>query len=106
MRRVCCLLLLLMPLSTMSNELTIERIFGEPALAGQTPHAVKVSPDGSKVGILRGRATDQHQLDLWTYDVKDGSLQLRVDSKKLAPAEQLSDAERARRERERAADFH
>jgi len=33
-------------------------------------------------------------------------LKRRVDSKQLAPAEQLSDAERARRERERIADFH
>jgi dipeptidyl-peptidase-4 len=107
MRRIrCCLLLLLIPLSAMSSELTIERIFGDPSLVGPTPRAVKVSPDGQRVGLLRGRPEDQHQLDLWTYDVKDGSLQMRVDSKKLAPAERLSDAERARRERERVADFH
>jgi dipeptidyl-peptidase 4 len=106
MRRICCLLLLLMPLAVTSSELTIERIFGDPSLSGPTPRAVKVSPDGQRVGLLRGRPEDQHQLDLWTYDVKDSSLQMRVDSKKLAPAEQLSDAERARRERERIADYH
>jgi dipeptidyl-peptidase-4 len=106
MRRICCLLLLLMPLSGMSNELTIERIFADPALAGPTPRAVKVSPDGRRVGLLRGRPTDQYQLDLWTYDVKDASMQMRVDSQRLAPSENLSDAERARRERERIADFH
>ena len=98
--------LLLMPICAMSDQLSIERIFADPALAGPTPRAVKVSPDGTRVGLLRGRATDQHQLDLWTYEVKDGSLQLRVDSQKLAPAEQVSEAERARRERERVADFH
>jgi len=106
MRRICLLLLSLIPMAAMSSELTIERIFGDPALAGPTPRGVKVSPDGQRVGLLRGRASDQHQLDLWTYDVKDSALQMRVDSKKLAPAEQLSEAERARRERERTADFH
>jgi dipeptidyl-peptidase-4 len=106
MGRICCLLLLLMPLSSLSAELTIERIFADPALAGPTPRAVKVSPDGGRVGLLRGRSSDQYQLDLWTYDVKDASMQMRVDSKKLAPSETLSEAERARRERERTADFH
>jgi dipeptidyl-peptidase-4 len=106
MRRICTALLLLMPLAVTSSELTIERIFGDPSLGGPTPRGVKVSPDGQRVGLLRGRPEDQHQLDLWTYDVTDSTLQMRVDSKKLAPAEQLSDAERARRERERLADYH
>src|SRR5580658_8753139 len=106
MRRICYLLLLLIPISAMSTDLTIERIFGDPSLLGPTPRAVKVSPDGQRVGLLSGRSTDQHQLDLWTYDVKDNALQMRVDSKKLAPAEQLSEAERARRERERTAEYH
>jgi dipeptidyl-peptidase-4 len=106
MRRIYSLLLLLMPIAAMSSELSIQRIFGDPSLSGPTPRAVKVSPDGQRVGLLRGRATDQHQLDLWTYDVKDGTLQMRVDSKRLAPAEQLSEPERARRERERIADYH
>lgn len=106
MRRICLALWLLMPMVAMSTDLSIERIFSDPALAGPTPRAVKVSPDGSRVGLLRGRANDQHQLDLWIYDVKDSTLQMRLDSKQLAPSEQLSDAERARRERERIADFH
>jgi dipeptidyl-peptidase-4 len=106
MRRICAALWLLVPMTAMSNELTLERIFSDPALAGPTPRAVKVSPDGGRVALLRGRASDQHQLDLWTYEVKDSALQMRIDSKRLAPAEQLSDAERARRERERIADFH
>ncbi len=48
------------------------------------------------MGLLRGRATDRHQLDLWTYDVKTGRLEMRVDSAQLAPDEHLSDAQRAR----------
>ena len=106
MRRICCLLLILFAIPAVADNLTLERIFADPALDGPTPRGVKVSPDGRRVGLLRGRATDQHQLDLWTYDVKDNALQMRVDSKKLAPAEQLSEAERARRERERTAEYH
>jgi len=106
MRGLCCLLLILHACPIVANELTIERIFGDPALSGPTPRAVKVSPDGLRVGLLRGRESDQHQLDLWSYDVRDGSLQMRVDSKRLVGVEQLSDAERARRERERSADYH
>ena len=105
MSRICCLLLLV-ALPTKASELTIERIFGDPALAGPTPRAVKVSPDGRRVGLLQGSAADQYQLDLWTYDVRDGTLQMRVDSKHLMPEEQLSDAERARRERNRIAAYH
>ena len=97
---------MLLTVPTMANDLTLERIFAEPALAGPTPRGVKISPDGRRVGLLRGSATDQHQLDLWTYDIKTGKLEKRVDSMRLAAHEQLSDAERARRERERIADYH
>ena len=106
MRIIPCLLLTLFCMPAAAGDLSLERIFADPALAGQTPRGVKVSPDGRRVGLLRGRATDQHQLDLWTYDVKTGRLEMRVDSAKLVPEEHLSDAERARRERERIADYH
>jgi dipeptidyl-peptidase-4 len=106
MRSFCLLLLCLIALPAAADELTISRIFGDPALSGPTPRAVQVSPDGRRVGLLRGRDDDQRQLDFWSYDVADGVLKRRIDSKQLAPAEQLSDAERARRERERIADFH
>jgi dipeptidyl-peptidase-4 len=106
MRLICCLWLLMMPLCAVSEELTIERLFADPSLAGPTPRAVKVSPEGHRVALLRGRADDQHQLDLWVYDVSDSTLRMRVDSRKLAPTEQVSPQELARRERERIADFH
>jgi len=97
MRPICCLLLMLLALPAAAGDLTLERIFADPALAGSAPRGVKVSPDGRRVGLLRGRPADRHQLDLWTYDVKTGRLQMRVDSARLAPKENLSDAERARR---------
>jgi dipeptidyl-peptidase 4 len=106
MRRCGLLLLGMIALPAGAAQLTIERIFGDPDISGPTPRSVQVSPDGRRVGLLRGRANDRHQLDFWSYDVTDRALKLRVDSKQLAPVEHLSVEERARRERERTADFH
>jgi len=105
MRHVACLLMTLLTLPAAAEQLTLERIFSDPALAGPTPRGVKISPDGRRVGLLRGSATDRHQLDLWTYDVGTGRLEVRVESRQLVPQEHLSQAELARRERERSADF-
>jgi dipeptidyl-peptidase-4 len=104
--RACLLLLLVIAQSVGAEELTLARIFGDAALSGPTPRGVQLSPDGRHVGLLRGRDEDRHQLDLWSYDLADKKMTLRVDSRKLVPAEQLSAAERARRERERTADYH
>jgi dipeptidyl-peptidase 4 len=79
MRRICCLLLTLLVMPAVASDLSIERIFADPALLGVTPRGVKVAPDGRRVGLLRGRAPNQHQLDLWTYDVTTGRLELRVN---------------------------
>jgi dipeptidyl-peptidase 4 len=103
--RSACLLMTLLALPAAADELTLQRIFADPALAGPTPRGVKISPDGRRVGLLRGRPADRHQLDLWTYDVKTGRLDIRVESTQLVPSEHLSDAEQARRERERSAEF-
>lgn len=89
-----------------ADDLTLPAIFADSSLIGPAPRGVKVAPDGRRVGLLRGSAADRHQLDLWSYDVKSGKLQMRVDSAQLVPREDLSPAERARRERERTADFH
>lgn len=100
------MLLIASALPAVAGDLTLERIFGDPALSGATPRAVKISPDGLEVGMLRGRESDQHQLDFWSYDVRHGTLEMQVDSKRLDAVEALSAAERSRRERERIADFH
>lgn len=87
-----------------TTALTIDRIYDAPALAGKTPIGLKVSPDGSRVTFLRGKDADQFQLDLWEYRIEDGSTAMLVDSKRLLPGEeQLSDEEKARRERTRTA---
>jgi dipeptidyl-peptidase 4 len=85
-------------------ELTIDRLFDAPALAGPTIAGLKISPDGSRVTYLQGKKEDKDRLDLWEYNIHDRKARILVDSKVLAPAqEHLSDEELARRERQRTA---
>ncbi|MET3653864.1 S9 family peptidase [Dyella japonica] len=107
MRALFFAALTMVALPTMAEKLTIERIFDGGNLAGAAPRGLEISPDGSRVTFLRARPDDQFQLDLWEYQLKDNKTRLLVDSKKLEPnGEQLSDAEKARRERERTAGLH
>jgi len=85
-------------------ELTIDRLFDAPALAGPTIVGLKISPDGSRVTYLKGKADDKDRLDLWEYNIHDNQARVLVDSKTLAPKqEKLSDEELGRRERQRTA---
>ena len=103
MRFFLCFLAALASAPAAAARLTLERIHADPALSGPGVRNLKVSPDGSRVAFLRGRPENQFQLDLWAYDLKDKSTHLLLDSKRLAPNEHLSVAEKARRERERSA---
>src|SRR5580704_8824274 len=85
-------------------ELTIDRLFDAPPLAGPTIVGLKISPDGSRVTYLQGKANDKDRLDLWEYNIRDAQARVLVDSDLLAPdRETLSDEERNRRERQRTA---
>ncbi len=85
-------------------ELTIDRLFDAPALAGPTIVGLSISPDGSRVTYLQGKAEDKDRLDLWAYDLKTRHARLLVDSRVLAPVDaKLSDEEIGRRERRRTA---
>ena len=85
-------------------ELTIDRLFDVPPLAGPTIVGLKISPDGSRVTYLKGKAEDKDRLDLWEYNIHDKQARVLVDSKVLAPKpEKLSDEEIGRRERQRTA---
>ena len=85
-------------------ELTIDRLFDAPALAGPSIVGLKISPDGSRVTYLQGKSEDKDRLDLWEYNIREGRTRILVDSKVVAPAkETLSDEERDRRERQRTA---
>lgn len=86
-----------------AERLTIDRIFSDPDLNGPSPRALQIAPDGSRVTFLRGRADDQNQLDLWQYEIASGKTGRLVDSTALGERKELSDAEKARRERARIA---
>jgi dipeptidyl-peptidase-4 len=106
MRLLALLALLGLSMTTQAADLTIARLFADPPLSGPAPRALKVSPDGSRVTFLRGRADDQNRLDLWEYRIAGGKTARLVDADLLAPgAENLSDEEKARRERARIAAF-
>jgi dipeptidyl-peptidase-4 len=87
-----------------SEELTIERIYGSPELAGPTLRGAQFSPDGRRVTYLKGRTDRINVFDLWELDVASGKHRLLVDSTRLAPVDTaLSTEEEARRERQRIA---
>ncbi|MBV1776901.1 S9 family peptidase [Burkholderiaceae bacterium DAT-1] len=101
--RAICLVTAAASLHVAAEQLNIDAIFGGTSLAGPTPRGVRMSPDGNQVGFLRGRAQDQYQLDLWVYDLDKKSTHRLVDSRELVPEEELTDAEKAMRERARTA---
>jgi dipeptidyl-peptidase 4 len=85
-------------------KLTIERVFDDPALNGPVPRAARFSPDGKLVTWLRPNDADFLRLDLWAMPTAGGAPFMLVDSKALVPEErELSEAEKARRERQRIA---
>lgn len=85
-----------------SQTLSIERIFQSPALEGTAPKNLKVSPDGKHVTFLKGKARNHLRYDLWEYSVDSATTRLLFDSDNLSSdTEQLSDEEKARRERMR-----
>ncbi len=85
-------------------ELTIDRLFDAPALAGPIILGLKVSPDGSRVTYLQGKAQEKDRLDLWEYDIREGRARILVDSDTLAThQEKISVEELNRRERQRTA---
>jgi len=103
MRFILSFLALLAAGSASAERLTLDRLYSDPSLAGTGVRSLKVSPDGARVTFLRGREDNQFQLDLWEFNMKDKTTRRLVDSKVLVPEENLSDAEKARRERERTA---
>ena len=54
--------------------LTLERVFGSPDLSGQQPRAMKLSPDGKLLTLLKPRADEKSRYDLWARDVWSSSM--------------------------------
>lgn len=93
--------MMLLPACCIAESLTIERIFSGGSLDGPVPRELKISPDGQRVTFLRAKTDDQNRLDLWEYNIKDKATRLLVDADTLDTGKELSDAEKARRERAR-----
>jgi len=82
--------------------LTPERVFANPSLAGPVARGVSLSPDGQLVAFLRSREDDVDVLDLWAAPTGEGEPFKLIDARALVPdAGELSEAEKARRERMR-----
>jgi dipeptidyl-peptidase-4 len=86
----------------LAEKLTPERIFADPALNGPTAKGVALSPDGKRVTYLKAKAEAANVQDLWAADVKGGEPYRLIDSAALSSgSKELSEAEKARRERAR-----
>ena len=81
--------------------LDFKRVFSEPALNGPTAGRLGFSPDGSSIVFLRSNDKDVAITDLWAADVKTGQARLLLAYEDVATGADLSEAEKARRERQR-----
>ncbi len=88
-----------------AHDLTFERVFASPSLNGPAPRAVKLSPDGRYLTLLRNRADDRERYDLWGFDRQTSEWTMLVDSLKLSSGRALSEAEKMQRERQRIGDL-
>ena len=94
------LLILCLPVS--AEQFTIERFVASPSLNGPSINGLKLSPDGTLATYLKGKPDNHKQQDLWAYDIASGKHRLLVDSLELTGGEEnLSEVEKARRERQR-----
>jgi len=86
----------------LAEKLTPQRVFADPSLSGPTAKGVALSPDGKRVTYLKGKAEAANVQDLWAADVAGGEPYRLIDSAALSSgAKELSEAEKARRERAR-----
>lgn len=88
--------------ASLAEKISAERLYASPSIHGPSPRGLKISPDGSRVTFLQGKESDYERLDLWQYDLATGETSLLYDADDLHQgAENLSDEEKARRERMR-----
>jgi dipeptidyl-peptidase-4 len=87
-------------------ELSIDRLFDAPALAGPTILGLQISPDGARITYLRGSDEEKDRLDLWEYRVAEAEARRLVAAELLVSASQApSEEEVGKRERQRLAAF-
>jgi dipeptidyl-peptidase-4 len=103
MRRTLACIFLLAATPAFASDIPLERVFSSPALSGPTPRAVKLSPDGRFVTLLKNRPDDKDRYDLWAIDTATRAERMLVDSKKIGTGGAISEEEKMRRERARIA---
>lgn len=104
MRPLLLVVLALFSGTAMAQQLTIDALTSGKSLSGNALTQAKFSPDGKRISFLKGKPDKAGQLDLWTFDVATGEARMLVDSVTLAgSSKELSDEEKARRERQRIA---
>jgi len=87
---------------TPGEQLTIDRLVASPSLDGPSVGKVKISPAGDHVAWLEGKQDAFRVQDLWIYAIESGARERLVDSRAITGGEEeLSEVERARRERQR-----
>jgi dipeptidyl-peptidase-4 len=85
-----------------AEKLPLDRLFASPSLAGPSPRALKLSPDGKLATLLRSRPADKDRFDLWAIDTTTAKQRMLVDSEKVGSGAAVSEAEKMRRERAQA----
>ena len=81
-----------------SQELTIDRIYGQPSLSGRLTRGVAWTPDGKKISFFEAKGQGKEaKTELWEMDAATGERTLLVNAEKLesilpAPAGNTSQA--------------
>ena len=93
------------PAGVAAQALSFERVFASPALNGPVPRALRLSPDGRWLTLLRGRADDRERYDLWGMELPGGAWRMLVDSRAIGLGGATTEAEKMQRERLRIGDL-
>lgn len=68
-----------------AEELTVDRIYGQPSLNGRLSSAIAWSPDGKKLTFLETNTTAKEtRSELWSIDIASGQRRLMIPAEKLA----------------------
>lgn len=85
-----------------AQTLTFERIFSEPPLNGDSAGRVSFDPAGQRILFLQPSEDDVDITDLWAADVATGKRRALLRYRTIVTGDSaLSEAEKARRERQR-----
>jgi dipeptidyl-peptidase-4 len=88
--------------SVYAEKLTIERLFSAPSLIGEKPRSLRFAPGDNYLSYLKGSEANPDRYNLWLYDIKKAEHTRLVAADELTSgSKELSEEEKARRERQR-----